>query len=61
MILKSDTGANASTEEGGDDVEDGVEKVLDIVHSFRLVKTNFDKKAYLSHLKSRIPSVAPAT
>ena len=46
-----DTGANASAEEGGDDVDDNKETKIDVVHSFRLNETQFDKKAYLGHLK----------
>jgi hypothetical protein len=47
-----DTGANASAEggdeEGGDDQK---ETRIDVVYSFRLQETQFDKKAYLGHLK----------
>jgi len=46
-----DTGANASAEEGGDDVDESKETKIDVVHSFRLNETSFDKKSYLSHLK----------
>lgn len=47
-----DTGANASAEGGDEDGGDeGKETVIDIVHSFRLQETSFDKKSYLSHLK----------
>ena len=47
-----DTGANASAE-GGDDeaLEDTAVKVNNIVHSFRLQSTQFDKKGYLAYLK----------
>lgn len=55
-----DTGANASAEEAGDDVEDSSEKVLDIVHSFRLTSTSFDKKSYLGHLKDYMKKVKTA-
>lgn len=54
MLTKShaDTGANASAE-GGDDeaTEDQAVKVNNIVHSFRLQSTSFDKKGYLAYLK----------
>lgn len=52
MNTHSDTGANASAE-GGDDegVEDQAVKVNNIVHSFRLQSTSFDKKGYLAYLK----------
>ncbi|QIW96480.1 hypothetical protein AMS68_001998 [Peltaster fructicola] len=51
------TGANASAEEAGDDVDDTKETVIDIVHSFRLNSTSFDKKSYLSHLKGYMKAV----
>ncbi|KAK5132374.1 hypothetical protein LTR08_009145 [Meristemomyces frigidus] len=48
-----DIGANPSAEGGGDDEgdESNAQTVIDVVHSFRLNETQFDKKAYLSHLK----------
>jgi hypothetical protein len=52
-----DTGANASAEEAGEDVEDGVETKIDVVHSFRLSSTGFDKKGYLSYLKGYMKAV----
>ncbi|KAF7879147.1 hypothetical protein EAF04_000346 [Stromatinia cepivora] len=52
-----DTGANASAEEVEEGVEDGEQKVNDIVSSFRLNSTSFDKKSYLSHLKSYMKAV----
>jgi hypothetical protein len=48
-----DTGANASAEEADEGVEDGAQKVNNIVHSFRLQPTSFDKKSYQTHLKGR--------
>lgn len=50
-----DIGANASAEEADEGVEDAVQKVNNIVHSFRLQETQFDKKSYLTHLKGRCP------
>jgi hypothetical protein len=47
-----DTGANASAEEAEEGVEDGAVQVNNVVNSFRLQPTSFDKKSYLSHLKS---------
>jgi hypothetical protein len=47
-----DTGANASAEEAEEGVEDGAVQVNNVVNSFRLNSTSFDKKSYLSHLKS---------
>ncbi|KAI1761713.1 translationally-controlled tumor protein [Hypoxylon sp. FL1150] len=46
-----DTGANASAEEADEALEDGAQKVNNIVHSFRLQPTSFDKATYLSYLK----------
>jgi len=46
-----DTGANASAEEAEEALEDAAVKVNNIVHSFRLQSTSFDKKAYLTYLK----------
>lgn len=47
-----DIGANPSAEEADEGVEDNSQTVLDVVHSFRLNETQFDKKSYLTHLKS---------
>jgi hypothetical protein len=55
-----DTGANASTEEAEEGVEDGTQQVIDVVHSFRLNETSFDKKSYLSHLKTYMKKVKEA-
>ena len=42
---------------GGHILDDSKETVIDVVHSFRLNETQFDKKSYLGHLKSmRKPS-----
>ena len=46
-----DTGANASAEEAEEGLEDAAEKVNNIVHSFRLQPTSFDKKSYMVYLK----------
>ncbi|KAF3926905.1 hypothetical protein ABW20_dc0105478 [Dactylellina cionopaga] len=46
-----DIGANASAEEAEESLEEGAELVNNIVHSFRLQPTQFDKKSYLTHLK----------
>jgi uncharacterized protein YktA (UPF0223 family) len=53
-----DIGANPSAEEGGDEgVDDTTEQVIDVVHSFRLTNTQFDKKSYLGHLKDYMKKV----
>ena len=46
-----DIGANASAEEASDELEDGVETVNNVVLSFRLQSTSFDKKGFLVYLK----------
>jgi len=46
-----DTGANASAEEADEGVDDEAVKVNNIVHSFRLQPTSFDKASYGSYLK----------
>ena len=50
-LSSSDIGANPSAEEGEEGAEDQVQQVIDVVHSFRLNETSFDKKSYLTHLK----------
>ena len=52
-----DTGANASAEEAEEGVDDSKQQVIDVVHSFRLNETSFDKKSYLSHLKGYMKAV----
>lgn len=52
-----DIGANPSAEEGDEGVEDSAQTVIDVVHSFRLNETSFDKKSYLSHLKTYMKKV----
>ncbi|OTA98924.1 hypothetical protein M426DRAFT_325581 [Hypoxylon sp. CI-4A] len=53
-----DTGANASAEEAEDGVDDSAEKVNNIIHSFRLQPTSFDKASYLSYLKGYMKKLA---
>ncbi|KAH6644504.1 translationally controlled tumor protein-like protein [Boeremia exigua] len=52
-----DTGANASAEEAEEGAEDGVETKIDVVYSFRLNETGFDKKGYLTYLKGYMKAV----
>jgi len=52
-----DIGANPSAEEADEDVEDGATQVNNVVHSFRLQTTAYDKKSYLSHLKGYMKAV----
>ncbi|KAI1090853.1 translationally-controlled tumor protein [Rostrohypoxylon terebratum] len=53
-----DTGANASAEEADEGVEDSAQKVNNIIHSFRLQPTSFDKASYLSYLKGYMKRLA---
>ncbi len=46
-----DIGANPSAEEGGEELEDGVTTVNNVVYSFRLQETSFDKKGYMVYIK----------
>lgn len=56
-----DTGANASAEEADDGVDDGVQKVNNILHTFNLKPTQFDKKSYGLYLKGALlPSTQSA-
>lgn len=59
--MRIDIGANASAEEADEALEDGAQTVNNIVHSFRLQSTSFDKKAYLGHLKSTFSTLSPNT
>jgi hypothetical protein len=52
-----DIGANASAEEETEALEDGAVTVNDVVHSFRLQSTAFDKKAYMTYIKGYMKSV----
>ncbi|GAA6000789.1 hypothetical protein JCM10207_004661 [Rhodosporidiobolus poonsookiae] len=52
-----DTGANASAEEAEEALEDGEQRVNNIVHSFRLTETSFDKKSYMTYLKGYMKAV----
>jgi len=55
-----DTGANASAEEAEEGVEDGAVQVNNVVNSFRLQSTSFDKKSYLTYLKGYMKAVKEA-
>lgn len=54
MVVKEgdvDIGANPSAEEVQEALEDGASQVNNVVHSFRLQSTTFDKKGFLTYLK----------
>lgn len=52
-----DIGANPSAEGADDDVEEGVETVNNVVYSFRLQPTMFDKKSFLTYIKGYMKAV----
>lgn len=47
----SQAGANPSAEEQQEALEDGAVQVNNVVYSFRLQATTFDKKSFLTYLK----------
>jgi len=52
-----DIGANPSAEDAEEALEDGAQTVNNIAHAFRLQPTSFDKKSYLTYLKSYMKAV----
>lgn len=54
--VQVNTGANASAEEAEEELEDGAVQVNNVVNSFRLQSTSFDKKTYLTYLKGEFPN-----
>lgn len=52
-----DIGGNPSAEGGDDDVEEGVETVNNVIYSFRLAQTQFDKKSFLTYIKGYMKKV----
>ncbi|MBW0568275.1 hypothetical protein O181_107990 [Austropuccinia psidii MF-1] len=52
-----DIGANASAEEQAEALEDGAQTVNNLVHTFRLQPTSFDKKTYLTYLKGYMKAI----
>ncbi|CAG8570355.1 765_t:CDS:2, partial [Acaulospora colombiana] len=53
-----DIGANPGGEEEEEALEDGSEKVNNVVYAFRLQETTFDKKAFQTYLKSYMKKLA---
>ncbi|KAL6942985.1 hypothetical protein ACO0RG_001958 [Hanseniaspora osmophila] len=52
-----DIGANPSAEGGDEDAEDGSEIVNNVVYSFRLQQTAFDKKSFLTYIKGYMKTI----
>lgn len=52
-----DIGANPSAEETAEALEDGAKQVNNVIHSFRLQPTTFEKKQYLTYLKDYMKRV----
>ncbi|EPY51562.1 translationally controlled tumor protein [Schizosaccharomyces cryophilus OY26] len=52
-----DIGANPSAEDGADATEEGTETVNNLVYSFRLNPTSFDKKSYMSYIKGYMKTI----
>lgn len=50
-------GANASAEEPEEQLEEQSEKVIDIVHNFRLMKISHTKDSYKHHIRSYLKKV----
>ncbi|KAL8291804.1 hypothetical protein RQP46_002062 [Phenoliferia psychrophenolica] len=51
------TGGNASAEEAPEELMEGESQVNNVVHSFRLASTQFDKKSYLTYLKGYMKGI----
>lgn len=60
-LTPPDTGANASAEEAEEALDDADVKVNNIINSFRLQPTSFDKKGYLVYLKGKLPRAPRVT
>lgn len=52
-----DIGGNPSAEEQQEALENGGSQVINVVHTFRLQSTQFDKKSYLSYLKGYMKTI----
>ncbi|XBW37191.1 hypothetical protein QEN19_002770 [Hanseniaspora menglaensis] len=52
-----DIGANPSAEGGDDELEEGQEIVNNVVYSFRLQSTGFDKKSFLTYIKGYMKTI----
>ncbi|CAD6576720.1 MAG: hypothetical protein TREMPRED_001751 [Tremellales sp. Tagirdzhanova-0007] len=52
-----DIGGNPSAEEAEEALEAGASQINNVVHSFRLQPTTFDKKSYLTYLKGYMKAI----
>ncbi|CAG8511726.1 10158_t:CDS:2 [Paraglomus occultum] len=52
-----DIGANPSAEEQAEELDDTTERVNNVVHSFRLQSTSFDKKSYMTYIKGYLKAL----
>ncbi|KAJ3308818.1 Translationally-controlled tumor protein [Boothiomyces sp. JEL0838] len=52
-----DIGANASAEEQEEQLEDGAITVNNVVYTFRLSETSFDKKSYMAYIKGYMKQI----
>lgn len=52
-----DIGANPSAEEADEGLEEGATQVNNVVYSFRLQETSFDKKSFMTYIKGYMKSV----
>ena len=52
-----DIGGNPSAEEQQEALDNGAQQVINLVHSFRLQATSFDKKSYLTYLKGYMKTI----
>ena len=52
-----DIGANPSAEEMEEAMEDGAKTVNNVVYSFRLQETSFDKKSYMTYIKGYMKAI----
>lgn len=59
-LATPDIGANPSAEEADEGTDENTKQVIDVVASFRLNETSFDKKSYLQHLKDYMKKVKSA-
>lgn len=53
-----DIGANPSAEDAPEETEDGAQTVNNVVYSFRLQSTSFDKKNYMVYIKGYMKKLA---